>query len=148
MSAGSNVELTLFIRRYHDIMVSVSIQSGATESGQVVVFDTNNTEVSRSTTITVSTGSSYSVSMGGLTPGTRYIIKFYSDTIGDYSSSVINTSTLGYNKIYGSVSGDSAFITNMYGSVNGIGTSIDKLYGSVNGETRLIHQRFKHLSYI
>ena len=130
MAAGSNVELGLFIRQYHTIAISVSIVSGTTESGQVVIFDTDGIDVSRSNTLTISSGSSTTVFMGGLSPGTEYIIKFYSDTAGEYSLSILVTSTLGYNKLYGSVSGDSALVTSLYGSMNNQSVMINKLYGS------------------
>lgn len=145
MSAGSNVELSIGAVLENSVEIYVHNQF-ASETGEVIVFDSNSTEVARSSTITVYQ-SSTSVTITGLDGGTEYTAKFYSETVGDYSLSTLDFTTLRHNKLYGPVNSQATRVSEFYGSVNGEAELANKVYGSVNGQAKIIHQGFGHHDY-
>ena len=146
MSSGSNVTLSLSKVTVDSVEI-IAANQFASETGPVVVFDSNNTEVTRSSNITVSQNN-VPITISGLDSYTEYTAKFYNNDSAMFSDSTVTFTTLGTNKIYGGVSGAGARqITDLYGGSNNGAQRITKLYGSLNGQTKLIHQEFGHLSY-
>lgn len=132
--------------------LSTSVEFTATcmyagDTGVVIVYK-NNSEVSRSGSVTIASGSSASVAVSGLSPHTLYNAVFYSTITQIEASESVSFITTGSRVLYGSVNDKAKKITTLYGGVNNQAEKVTKFYGSVNGETKLIHQGFGHLNYL
>lgn len=117
MAVGSNVVLSLSNVTSASVEVRYSIVSGGDESGEIVVFDSNNTEVMRTATFNIIGGTSGSESIVGLPNGARYTAKFYSETEESYSASTVSFTVPMTNKIYGGKNDKARAINIFYGGV-------------------------------